>query len=150
MLTRRTDLALEAKELREEAQLPQVESTEALTQGFLLNTVRVTGPEGAKALGKPEGIYHTLDLAALGRREEDAFPRAVEALKELLSPLLPPEKGEVLVVGLGNRAITPDAVGPKTADRILVTRHLISMAPEHFGDFRPVAALAAGDRKSVV
>ena len=144
MLTRRTDLALEAKELREEAQLPQVESTEALTQGFLLNTVRVTGPEGAKALGKPEGIYHTLDLAALGRREEDAFPRAVEALKELLSPLLPPEKGEVLVVGLGNRAITPDAVGPKTADRVLVTRHLISMAPEHFGDFRPVAALAAG------
>ncbi len=144
MLTRRTDLALEAKELWEEAQLPQVESTEALTQGFLLNTVRVTGPEGAKALGKPEGIYHTLDLAALGRREEDAFPRAVEALKELLSPLLPPEKGEVLVVGLGNRAITPDAVGPKTADRVLVTRHLISMAPEHFGDFRPVAALAAG------
>ena len=144
MLTRRTDLALEARELHGEAELPQVESREALTRGFLVNTVRITGPEGAKALGKPEGIYHTLDLAALGRREEDAFPRAVDTLKELLLPLLPPEKGEVLVVGLGNRAITPDAVGPKAADRTLVTRHLISMAPEHFGDFRPVCALAAG------
>lgn len=144
MLTRRTDLALEARELHGGTELPQVESRESLTRGFLVNTVRVTGPEGAKALGKPEGIYHTLDLSALGRREEDAFPRAVDTLKELLIPLLPPEKGEVLVVGLGNRAITPDAVGPKAADRTLVTRHLVSMAPEHFGDFRPVCALASG------
>ena len=144
MLTRRTDLALEARELHGETELPQVESREALTRGFLVNTVRITGPEGAKALGKPEGIYHTLDLAALGRREEDAFPRAVDTLKELLLPLLPPEKGEVLVVGLGNRAITPDAVGPKTCDHLLVTRHLVEMIPEHFGAFRSVSALAAG------
>lgn len=145
-MNRRTDLALEARELREEqAQtLPQVESRETQAEGFPLTTVTVTGPEGAKALGKPEGVYHTLDLAGLGRREEGAFPRAVKALAGLLAPLLPDGAGEVLVVGLGNRAITPDAVGPKAADRTLVTRHLIAMAPEHFGDFRPVAALAAG------
>ena len=55
-----------------------------------------------------------------------------------------PEKAPVLVVGLGNRAITPDAVGPGAADHTLVTRHLIDAAPEQFGSFRPVAALAAG------
>ncbi len=143
MWQRRTDLALEARELAGEG-LPGVESEEVELQGFPLTTVRVTTPAGAEALGKPVGVYHTLDLAGLTRREEGAFPRAVEALRELLSPLLPPKGGEVLVVGLGNRAITPDAVGPKAADRTLVTRHLISMAPEHFAGFRPVAALAAG------
>ena len=145
MTKRRTDLALEARELfgEEASALPGVESREEESQGYPLTTVRVTDPKGAEALGKPEGTYHTLDLTALGQREEGAFPRAVEAVKELLAPLLPKE-GTVIVVGLGNRAITPDAVGPKAADRILVTRHLISMAPEHFGTFRPVCALAAG------
>lgn len=146
MTDRRTDLALEAKELfgEDTAALPGVESRECVAEGYPLTTVRVTGREGAQALGKPEGTYHTLDLTALGHREDGAFPRAVEAVKGLLLPLLPQGKGTVLVVGLGNRAITPDAVGPKTADRTLVTRHLIQMAPEQFGDFRPVAALAAG------
>lgn len=144
MLERRTDLALEEHELRGGGTgLPGVNCEETLAQGFPLTTVQVTNAEGAQALGKPEGVYHTLDLTGLGRREEGAFPRAVEALKELLAPLLPSE-GEVLVVGLGNRAITPDAIGPQAADRTLVTRHLIDMAPEHFGSFRPVAALAAG------
>ena len=111
-MNRRTDLALEARELREEqAQtLPQVESRETQAEGFPLTTVTVTGPEGSSALRKPEGVYHTLDLAGLGRREEGAFPRAVKALAGLLAPLLPEGEGEVLVVGLGNRAITPDAV----------------------------------------
>lgn len=123
--------------------MPGVECRETQAGGFPLTTVRVTNREGAEALGKPEGVYHTLDLTGLERREEGAFPRAVEALAGLLSPLLPRE-GDVLVVGLGNRAITPDAVGPQAADKTLVTRHLIGMAPEHFGSFRPVAALAAG------
>lgn len=144
MRERRTDLALEAHELcREEGKLEGVESRETRVEGFPLTTVRVTGPTGAKALGKPEGTYHTLDLTGLERREEDAFPRSVRALAGLLAPLLP-GKGEVLVVGLGNRAITPDAIGPQAADKTLVTRHLIGMAPQHFGSFRPVAALAAG------
>ena len=142
----RTDLALEARELlgEEGERLPGVACQETQAEGFPLTTVQVTSQAGAKALGKPEGIYHTLDLAGLGRREEGAFPRAVKALAGLLAPLLPSQGGEVLVVGLGNRAITPDAVGPKAADRTLVTRHLVSMVPEHFGSFRPVSVLAAG------
>ena len=47
-------------------------------------------------------------------------------------------------MGLGNRAITPDAVGPKAADHTLVTRHLVTQVPEHFAAFRSVSALAAG------
>ncbi len=113
MFTRRTDLAMEARELFEEEStaLPGVERGEEVNQGYPITTVRVTTDEGAKALGKPQGIYHTLDLTALHRREEGAFPRAVEAIKELLVPLIPKE-GPVLVVGLGNRAITPDISVP--------------------------------------
>ncbi len=145
MFERRTDLAVEAGELLGEgARLPGVTRREETLEGFHLTTVEVTSPQGAQALGKPEGVYHTLDLTGVGRREEGAFRRAFGAVAALLAPLLPPKAEPVLVVGLGNRAITPDAVGPKAADRTLVTRHLISMAPEHFGDFRPVAALAAG------
>lgn len=144
MLERRTDLALEAHELRGEGTaLPGVSCENTQAEGFPLTTVRVTNEAGAQALGKPRGIYHTLDLTGLQRREEKAFPRAAAALAGLLAPLLPPE-GDVLVVGLGNRAITPDAVGPQAADNTLVTRHLVGMSPEHFGSFRPVAALAAG------
>ena len=144
MLERRTDLALEAHELRSGgSQLPGVTCENTQAEGFPLTTVRVTSAEGAAALGKPEGVYHTLDLTGLERREEGAFPRAVKSLAALLAPLMPPE-GDVLVVGLGNRAITPDAIGPQAADKTLVTRHLISLSPEHFGDFRPVSALAAG------
>lgn len=145
MLTRRTDLALEARELLGTGTEPEgVDCSETWEWGFRLTTVRVTSPAGAEALGKPEGVYHTLDLSGLGRREEGAFPRAVSALAKLLKPLLPEGEQGVMVVGLGNRAITPDAIGPKAADRTLVTRHLIDMAPEHFGSFRPVSALAAG------
>ena len=55
-----------------------------------------------------------------------------------------PEEGPVLVVGLGNAAMTPDAVGPLALDSILVTRHLISVMPRHFSGFRPVAVFRAG------
>lgn len=145
MLTRRTDLALEARELLgNAAEVEGVESSETWERGFRLTTVRVTNAAGAEALGKPVGVYHTLDLGGLGRREEGAFPRAVSALAGILKPLLPGEGQAVMVVGLGNRSITPDAIGPKATERTLVTRHLIGMAPEHFGSFRPVSALAAG------
>jgi len=143
MLKRRTDLALEARELHGEDTLPGVTCTHTKVEGFPLTTVRVESEEGAKALGKPQGSYHTLDLEGLGRREQDAWRRSIRAVSALLRPLLPQEGG-VLVAGLGNRAITPDAVGPLTADRTLATRHLVKMAPEHFGNLRSAAVLAAG------
>ena len=146
MLKRRTDLAVEARDLSGTAgEIPGVESETALREGFRVETVKVLDRRGAEALGKPVGTYVTLFLEGVARREQGAFPRAVEALRGVLAPLLPLGEGDgALVVGLGNRAITPDAVGPKAADLTLVTRHLIAMAPEQFGAFRSVAALAAG------
>ena len=150
MLKHRTDLALEAAQLwRESAgaadRLPGVESGERLREGFPVTTVRVLDREGERALGKPAGTYVTLELDGLARREEGAFGRAARALAAELSALLKlgPEE-PVLVVGLGNRAVTPDNLGPAAAGQTLVTRHLRESAPEYFGAFRPVAALAAG------
>ena len=54
------------------------------------------------------------------------------------------EEGCVLVAGLGNRAITPDAIGPKVQEHTLITRHLVHGLPDYFGHFRPVAALSPG------
>lgn len=150
MLTRRTDLAMEAKTLWEERNtdagaLPGVTSEEALREGYRVTTVHILDQQGAEALGKPVGTYVTILLDGLARREEDAFPRACRALSEALSALLDlPQGAPALVVGLGNRAITPDAIGPKVTDHTMVTRHLVERVPEHFGAFRPVSALAAG------
>ena len=150
MHKRRTDLAMEAHELwRESAgettRLEGVEARDTRREGFQVTTVKVLSEEGAAALDKPVGTYVTLVLDGLLRREDDAFPRAARALAAELRALLPAAPGtEVLVVGLGNRAITPDAVGPLAADHTLVTRHLVDRVPEHFGAFRPVSAIAAG------
>ena len=149
MLQRRTDLALEAREIWESGaqkaeRLHGVESEQTEREGFPVTVVRITSPEGERALGKPEGTYVTLELPGLKRREEEAFPRAVRSLAAELRQLLPAGGGGVLVVGLGNRAITPDNVGPAAVAHTLVTRHLVEQVPAHFGHFRPVAALAAG------
>ena len=149
MIQRRTDLALEAHALwRERAEdtsaLPGVRCREEERAGCPITRVDILDRRGAEALGKPEGHYVTVDLSALSRREEDSFARSVEAVADELRGLMGdlPPSAPVLVAGLGNRAITPDAVGPRTADLTLVTRHLTD--DPLFASFRPVAALAAG------
>ena len=151
MEQRRTDLALEARELWQEraGKTSQLEGVQARTgerEGFLSETVHILDERGEQALGKPAGTYVTLTMDGLQRREEDAFGRGARAVAGVLRELMGPEgeKGGALVVGLGNRAITPDAIGPKVHEHTLVTRHLVEGVPEHFGSFRPVASLAAG------
>ncbi len=144
MLTVRTDLAVEAHALwRESAgettRLKGVAAREEQVEGMTVARVEILDQEGARALGKPEGTYLTLDVSPLWRREEDAFPRAVRAVAALLGPLLP-EEGPVLAAGLGNQAMTPDALGPRSLDHLLVTRHLGEALPQ----LRPVAGLGAG------
>ena len=144
MLTIRTDLAAEARDLwRESAgettRLKGVAAREEQAEGMTVTRVEILDQEGARALGKPEGTYLTLDVSPLWRREEDAFPRAVRAVAALLGPLLP-EEGPVLAAGLGNQALTPDALGPRSLDHLLVTRHLGEALPQ----LRPVAGLGAG------
>lgn len=148
MAQRRTDLAVEAHQLWQEtagdaSSLSGVRAEERLREGFPVSAVTVSTPQAAQALGKPEGVYITLELDGLFRREEDAFRRTAEAVAAELRPLLP-QNGLALVIGLGNRAVTPDLIGPLTVDHLLVTRHLVEQVPEHFGHLRPVAAAAPG------
>ncbi len=144
MQTGRTDLALEAAAPVLSQHGPGVTVQEEELCGFPLTCVHVTDEVGAKSVGKPVGQYLTLDLQSYHNTGMDAFVRAVEAVQHCLNRLLPEDLGETLVVGLGNRAVTPDAIGPRCADHVLVTRHLTRQDPKLFGGFLPVAALAAG------
>ena len=148
MFTKRTDLAIEAHELWQESagkttRLAGVKATEKKIQGYPVTQVDILDREGEAALGKPAGSYRTLDLTAFWQRGDGFFDRAVRAVGQQVKELTP-DSGPVLVVGLGNRAMTPDAVGPLAADSILITRHLIDAMPQHFSGFRPVAALRPG------
>lgn len=142
----RTDLAVEAIENHKTAAaLPHVRQSDRMLEGFDVHEVRILSKDAAREIGKPQGRYLTLELDALIRREEDAFPRACKALSTLLRELLPhPNDGPVLIAGLGNRMITPDAIGPQTADHVIATRHLVAQSPAIFADWRPVSALAPG------
>lgn len=142
----RTDLAVEAIENHKSAAaLPHVRQSDRMLEGFAIHEVRILSEDAAREIGKPQGRYLTLELDALIRREEDAFPRACKALSTLLRELLPrPNDGPVLIAGLGNRMITPDAIGPQTADHVIATRHLVAQSPAIFADWRPVSALAPG------
>ena len=148
MLMKRTDLALEARELWQESaerttRLQGVKATKAKQEGYPVTRVDILDERGEQALGKPRGSYRTVDLTTFWQRKPDFFERAVRVVGSQLKALVPAE-GPVLVVGLGNRAMTPDAVGPLAADSVLVTRHLIAAQPRHFSGFRPVAVQRTG------
>ena len=148
MFAKRTDLALEARELWQESaekttRLSGVKATKQRTEGYPVTRVDILDARGEQALGKPRGTYRTVDLTTFWQRKSDFFERAVRAVGGQLKELLPGE-GPVLVVGLGNGAMTPDAIGPLAADSVLVTRHLIAAMPKHFSGFRPVAVFRTG------
>lgn len=143
----RTDLAVELLEnLRESGEIEGVTETEYEREGLHIHEAVITGEDAARRLGRSCGRYVTLSLAALTAREEEAFPRSVRVLAALIHTLLPPlpKDAPVLVTGLGSRAVTPDAVGPKVCDHVIATRHLITRSPEYFAAWRPVCALAPG------
>ncbi|MGE4484359.1 MAG: GPR endopeptidase [Oscillospiraceae bacterium] len=150
MTERRTDLALEARELwqesaEKESQLPGVEAGEREVDNFMVTTVKVLDERGEKALNKPMGKYVTIELGSLCRREDGAFPKGVKVLAdELRSMLGLIKKDSVLVAGLGNPDITPDAIGPKTVRNTMATRHLTEKEPEYFGNFRRVSVFESG------
>ena len=146
---RKIDLALEAKEFAEgsaekTSRLSGVRAEEDTLFGLPLTRVRILDERGEAALGKPQGTYLTLELPDLPRDRDEILKtaRAVAAMLEELPDF--PRTGLALVAGLGNRQITPDAIGPKTTDALLVTRHLVKNLSAQFADLRPVAALAAG------
>ena len=139
----RTDLALEEQELRqaEGTSLPGVRCRERQEQGVRITEVEITDEAGSEALHKPKGRYVTLEADAEQIRCSPSLCAGV--LANILAELLPPE-GPFLVVGLGNRAVTPDALGPLALAQVLATRHLRSALPELFGSFREVSTIPTG------
>lgn len=148
-----TDLALEAKEIyaqRGGDQEPPGVGTETEKQGdTLINRVHIQTEAAGRALNKLPGFYVTLEAPGLrttdrDQQEEIAFLTAKE-IEGFIGRIGVKEEDACLIIGLGNWDATPDALGPKVAEQILVTRHLKSMTPpEKKGGLRPVCALAPG------
>ena len=138
----RTDLAMEAhacwkESAGETSELKGVIAREETLRGFPLTRVEIVDNEGAAALQKPQGTYLTLDVSRC--QGPEGLQEAAGAVAELLEPLLP-EEGPALVAGLGNPAMTPDALGPRCMDHLLITRHLKNVLPQ----LRETAALSGG------
>lgn len=139
----RTDLALEQRELSPD--LPEGVGSEEFDEGDAhISRITVENAAGAAALGKPEGRYITIEIPPLSD-DADMDESTVQSIKRELGALLPSE-GTVLVAGLGNTAITPDALGPRTAGAVLATRHITGELARSAGleDLRGVAVLAPG------
>lgn len=140
-----TDLACEARELN-----PDIEGVEEQKESFgdiSVTRIRVTGQAAAEKLGKKRGSYVTIDAPALIDRPLELFDRTSERLAEELCGFMHGlgDNAEIMVVGLGNRTITPDSLGPRTAEGVYVTRHVKRYVPEAFGfPVRSVASVAPG------
>ncbi|MGM9521014.1 MAG: GPR endopeptidase [Oscillospiraceae bacterium] len=147
MLSRRTDLALEARKIWSEdnsRELPGVTEERRLVKGFPVTAVKIDSQLAAEELCKPIGTYLTVELGRFMRREDDAFADGAEAIANALNEVISDLHGTALIVGLGNPAITPDAVGHIVIKNTLITRHLHRELPEQFTGFGDVCALEPG------
>lgn len=151
MTAPRTDLALEAADdlaARTKKNSPPegIRRLESLQEGYAVTDIRITNDAGAQALGRPVGRYITVDLRPYFDRQRAFFHRAVWCIAQQLRALLPDAgpHSQILVAGLGNRAMTPDAIGPAAVENLLVTRHMVRTLPRQFQGFTPVSALCTG------
>ena len=141
----RTDLASEVVQRPENASLSGLELNEEHICGCRVTAVKINGGEASKVLCKPIGNYLTLELDEYIRRRENSFSDAVNALSQLMRRFAEIQNAQsFLVACLGNRAITPDAVGPEVSDSLIVTRHLKQSLPQEFAALSSVAVLRTG------
>ena len=137
----RTDLAMEAREAAGE--IEGVEMEQKKEGKAIVTRVRVNTEHGARVIGKPVGTYITIEQSGLSQEKGTALSRCIGAqLAQLLGEA---RQGGALVVGLGNRELTPDSLGPRVTQQVLVTRHLFTQLPELVdGRVQPVSVLAPG------
>lgn len=127
----RTDLALEARESIGEAdgEIRGVSVEESYDEKNEIRVTRVVieTKNGAKAMGKPIGIYTTLEAPRMVEPDENYHQEISSALAKELKNIIPESEEEksVLIVGLGNRDVTADALGPNVADNLFITRHVV-------------------------
>ncbi len=152
----RTDLVLEANELFKQQAMKErlersgepegVEVENAGTNDIRITRVRVTTQAGEESIGKPMGNYVTLEIPGLRENNQQLFEATCkETAKEIERLINLGEKATVLIVGLGNWNVTPDALGPKVVSSVMVTRHLLEYVPEQVDEgVRPVCAISPG------
>lgn len=133
----RTDLALEAREMINEKKSEKMKENNSLPEGMFVNTteneyviitdIQIKSDEAMKAIGKKKGKYITLELKqsvldTIDTQENTAITLA-EEIKNFIKEHSKSDP-KIMLVGLGNRNITADSLGPKVADKIVVTRHV--------------------------
>lgn len=126
----RTDLALEATEsfAERDTELRGVEIHEDYNKEKDIRTtiVKITTENGARAMGRPQGNYITIEAPDLSASDEDYHREISEEIAKHLHSLLDLEREtSVLVVGLGNKGITADSLGPLVVENLRMTRHII-------------------------
>ena len=150
----RTDLADERRDLYKKAnniedEVDGIETEEEkVDEDIKITRVKVLNENGENAIGKKVGNYITIDINNLKIAGEEQIQKASEALTKELKELLKKhieEQEPLLVVGLGNLYVTPDALGPKVVQDIDVTRHILQYMPEALDkNTRPVSAISPG------
>lgn len=141
----RTDLTLERREILGKNTPEGVHYECEEKRGARITRIQVTDSDSAKAIGKPVGKYITVEVEPFFRQAQLIDSGGLEALIDELRDIFP-KQGHVLVAGLGNVKITPDAFGPKCASMLLPTRHIEAELAKSLGlgELRCVSAFCAG------
>ena len=142
----RTDLALESKE-RLEAEKNEMrgvifEEHFDEKRNVTITKVTIETENGAKAIGKPVGTYLTLEAPDMAVPDEGSHREVSEVLAEQLRALVKENMESVLVVGLGNREVTPDALGPEVIGNLYITRHILREYGEYAFPNKKMAAIS--------
>lgn len=145
----RTDLAVEAKEMvtrHVRDDIPGVQVVTEKYQDVTVTRVNISTPEGEQVMGKVRGSYVTLEALGLRKKNTPLQEHMMKLLTQELAKLANlPRQATVLVIGLGNWNVTPDALGPRVTEQVVVTRHLQDyVSPELKDGIRSVCALSPG------
>ncbi len=141
----RTDITLERHELLNDNKCQGVSFNQEKNEKAVITTIEIFNEKGEEALGKPKGKYITVDLPEFSH-ESELFDSRLTAITQTIKALLPEKAETVLVAGLGNENITPDALGPLCAKQIFATRHIGKGLEKDLGlpALHPVAAVSTG------
>lgn len=140
----RTDLAIEQRELCERQSTENITVKTHTKEQATVTEIEIHNSAGAQEFGKPQGKYITVEIPEFAH-DSELLDGRLSALSEAVSTLLP-QDGGILVAGLGNENITPDALGPKTARGIFATRHIDKHLAQDLGlgELREVSAVTFG------
>lgn len=144
-----TDLAIETREEYQrinQSDIPGIDVDNETVDDVKITRVKVTSDEGAEAIGKAKGSYITLEVSKINEDEPDINDNISKIVAREIRKLIGNDINQsVLVVGLGNFNVTPDALGPKVVSYLDVTRHIIEFAPEYIKEpIRSVSAISPG------